>query len=54
MKKIDWTDSVRNEEVLPRVKEKKNILLTIKIQKANWIGRILRWKCLLKQLLKER
>jgi hypothetical protein len=31
---------VRNEEVLYRVKEKRNILHTIKMRKANWIGHI--------------
>jgi hypothetical protein len=30
MEKIIWTDHVRNEEVLLRVKEKRNILRTIK------------------------
>jgi len=29
MKKISWTDHVRNEEVLQRVKEDRNILQTI-------------------------
>ena len=54
MEKISWTDRVRNEEVLHRVKEERNILHTIKRKKANWIGHILRKNCLLKQLLKER
>jgi hypothetical protein len=48
MEKISWTDRVRNEEVLHRVKEERNILLTIKRRKANWIGHILRRNCLLK------
>jgi hypothetical protein len=30
-----WTDRVRNEEVLHRVKEERNILHTIKKRKAN-------------------
>jgi len=30
MKKISWTDRVKNEEVLRRVKEETNILRTIK------------------------
>jgi hypothetical protein len=30
-----WTDRVRNEEVLHRVKEERNILHTIKRRKAN-------------------
>ena len=29
MEKINWTDPVRNEEVLQRVKEERNILHTI-------------------------
>jgi hypothetical protein len=48
MEKISWTDSVRNEEVLRRVKEERNILHTVKRRKANWIGHILRRNCLLK------
>jgi hypothetical protein len=42
---------VRNEEVLHRVKEEKNILHTIKRRKANWIGHILRRNCLLRQVV---
>jgi hypothetical protein len=48
MEKISWTDLVRNEEVLHRVKKERNILHTIKRRKANWIGHILRRICLLK------
>jgi hypothetical protein len=48
MEKISWTDCVRNEEVLLRVKKERNILYTIKRSKANWIGHILRRNCLLK------
>ena len=39
--KISWTDHVRNEEVLLRVNEQRNILHEIRKQKANWIGHIL-------------
>jgi hypothetical protein len=42
---------VRNEEVLHRVKEERNILRTIKRRQANWIGHILRRNCLLKQVI---
>jgi hypothetical protein len=35
MEKISWTDRVRNEEVLHRVKEERNIVHTIKRRKAN-------------------
>jgi hypothetical protein len=42
---------VRNEEVLHRVKDDKNILHTIKRWKAHWIGHILRRNCLLKHVI---
>jgi hypothetical protein len=51
MEKISWTDPVRNEDVLQRVKEERNIVHTIKRKKANWIGHILRRKCLLKHVI---
>jgi hypothetical protein len=51
MEKISWTDRVRNEEVLHRVKEERNILNTIKRREANWIGHILRRNCLLKHVI---
>jgi len=54
MEKISWTDHVRNEEVLLRVNEKRNILHEIRKRKANWIGHILRRNCLLKQVIKEK
>ena len=47
MEKIIWTDHVRNEEVLLRVNEQRNILHEIRKRKANWIGHILRRNCLL-------
>jgi len=51
MEKISWTDHVRNEEVLLRVNEQRNILHEIRKRKANWIGYILRRKCFLKQVI---
>ena len=48
--KISWTDHVRNEEVLLRVNEQRNILHEIRKRKANWIGHMLRRKYLLKHL----
>jgi hypothetical protein len=48
---ISWTEHVRNEEVLHTVKKDRNILHTIKIIKANWIGHILRRNCLLKHVI---
>jgi hypothetical protein len=41
MEKISWTDRVRNEEVLRRVKEDRNIIHTIKRRQTDWIGDIL-------------
>jgi hypothetical protein len=35
---------------LLRVKEQRNILLEIRKRKANWIGHILRWNCLLQRV----
>jgi hypothetical protein len=49
--KISWTDRVRNEEVLKRVKEERNIVHTVKRKKANWIGHILCRKCFLKHVI---
>jgi hypothetical protein len=51
MEKISWTDHVRNEEVLLRVSEQRNILHEIRKRKANWIGHILRRNCLLKEVI---
>jgi hypothetical protein len=45
-----WTDCVRSE-VLQRVKEKTNILPTIKGKKAKCIGQIMHRNCLLKRVI---
>jgi len=42
---------MRNEEILLRVKEQKNILHEIRKRKANWIGHILRRNCLLQRVI---
>ena len=47
VEKVGWTDRVRSEEVLQRVREDRNILHTVKRRKANWIGHILCGKGLL-------
>jgi hypothetical protein len=47
MEKISWTDHVRNEEVLFRVKEQRNILHEI----TNWIGHTLHRNCLQRQVI---
>ena len=51
MEKISWTNHVRNEEVLLRVKEQKNFLHEINKWRANWIGHILRRNCLLQRVI---
>jgi len=50
MEKISWTDHVRNEGVLLRVKEQRNILHEILKRKANWIGHSMRRNCLLQRV----
>ena len=42
---------MRNEKVLLRVEELRNILHEISKRKANWIGHILRRNCLLQQVI---
>ena len=54
MEKISWTDSVKNEEVLKGVKEKRNILHTIKRKKVNWIRHSLRRNCLIPFVIEEK
>jgi hypothetical protein len=54
MEKISWTDGVRNEEVLHRVKEERNILHTVKRRKGKWIGHISRRNCLLKRFIERK
>jgi hypothetical protein len=51
MEKISWTDHVRNEEVLLRVKGQRNILHEISKRKSKWIGHILRRNCNLKHVM---
>jgi hypothetical protein len=54
MEKISWTEHVRNEDVLLRVKEQRNIRHEIRKRKANWIGHILRRNCLLQRVIEEK
>jgi hypothetical protein len=51
MENISWTDRVRNEEVVQRAKEERNIIYTVKRRKDNWIGHILRRNCLIKHVI---
>jgi hypothetical protein len=48
---ISWTDHVRNEEVLLRIKEQRNILHEISKRKANWIGHILHRSYILQKVI---
>jgi hypothetical protein len=54
MEKISWTDHVRNEDVLLKVKEQRNILHEIRKRKVNWIGHILRRNCLLQRVIERK
>jgi hypothetical protein len=54
MEKISWTDHVRNDGVLLRVKEQRNILHEKSKCKANWIGHILCRNCLLKWVIERK
>jgi hypothetical protein len=38
MEKIRWTDRVKHDKLLHLVKEERNILHTIKLRKAEWVG----------------
>jgi hypothetical protein len=51
MKKISWTEHVRIEEVLLRVKEQRNILPEVSKQRSNWIGHLLHRNCPLRQVI---
>ena len=51
MEKISWTDHVRDEEVLIRVSEQRNILHEIRKLKTNWIDHISRRNCRLQQVI---
>jgi hypothetical protein len=54
MEKTSWTDHVRNEEALLRVKEQRNIRHETSKRMANWIGHILRRNCLLQRVIEGR
>jgi len=47
---ISWTDRVRYEAALQRVKQESNILHT-KQRNCRWVGHILRRNCLLKHVI---
>ena len=48
---ISWTDHVRNEKVLHRVKGERDIVHTVRRRRKNWIGHSLRRNCILKQFV---
>ena len=48
---LSGKDHVRNEEVLLRAKEQRNILHEISKRKANWTGHILHRNCLLQRVV---
>jgi hypothetical protein len=49
---ISWTDQVENEVcLLQRVREERNIMLTIKRRQAKWICHILCRNCLPKDVI---
>jgi hypothetical protein len=54
MERISWTDHVRNEEILLRIKKQRNILHEITRRKTNWIGHILRRNCLLQRVIERK
>jgi len=54
LEKIIWTDHVRNEEVLLRVKKQRIILHEISKRKAKWFGHILRRNCLLQRVIERK
>ena len=51
MEKISWAVRVRNGELLHRVKDESNIVHTVKIRKANWVGYIWLRNCFLKYVI---
>jgi hypothetical protein len=51
MEKISWTDRVRNEEVILRFNEQRNILHEISNRKSNRIGHILCRNILLQRVI---
>ena len=51
MENINWTDRVRNGEVLRSVNEERNILHTVTRKKTNWIGHSWRRNCFIKHVI---
>ena len=51
MKRVKWTDKIKNVVVLERVGEVSTVLEVIRKRKRNWLGHWLRRNCLLKDAL---
>jgi len=51
MEQINWTDRVRNGDVLRGIKEQRNSLHTTNRKNANWICHVLGRNCLLKYVI---
>jgi len=54
MERINWTDRVRNQEVLQSGKEKKNKLQTLKNKEDKWGDHTLHRNCRLKHVIEEK
>jgi hypothetical protein len=54
IEEIIRTVRVRNEEVLHRGKEDRNILPTVRRRKADWMDHILHGNCLLKHVIESK
>ena len=54
MEKIIWTSRVRNEKLLHTAKKERNVLYTIKRNKANWIDHILVRNSVLKYIIERK
>jgi hypothetical protein len=52
--KISWTDRVRNEEVLHKVKEERNIVCIRERKHTNCNGHTLRRNCILKHIIDDK
>ena len=54
MENISYSDGVKYEDVLHRIKKERNIVYKIKGRKANWVGHTFCRNCLLKHIIKEK
>ena len=51
IEKINWIEPVRNEEILHRITEERDILLSVKRRKDKWICHIIYRNCHLKYVI---